>query len=160
MRLIDILGLAATTLVMACQPSFELSNQQRNIQQSIIEDQVDAWVQALNNRELDSVIGMYEASESLVVSWPNGMRSSGVEAASQGVTDFYNTIQYMNFAPQNIAVDVINPGAAVVTFRFSVDIVHNDTSRDPFAGQGTIVLTRESEEGDWMIRSQQLSRNM
>lgn len=158
MRLADILGLSAAILTSACQQSFELSNQQRNIQQSIIEDRIDSWTQALNNRSLDSVTAMYDDSEMLIVTWPNGSRGSGMEA-SQSVNDFYNSIQYMNFGPQNVAVDVLNPTAAVATFRFSVDIVHNDTRRDPFSGQGIMVWVRETDDSDWLIRVQQLSRN-
>jgi len=159
MRLAHIPGLATAALVASCQPSFELSNQQRGIQQSILEDQIDAWAQGLNNRHLDSVMAMYEESEAIVVSWPNGVRSTGREASDQALTDFYNAIQYMNFGPQNVLVDVLNPGAAVATFRYSVDILRDDTRRDPFAGQGTIVWVRQSDRDDWKIRVQHLSRN-
>ncbi len=159
MRLAEILGLASAVLLAACQPSLELTTQQRNIETSIVEDRIDEWAQAINNRELETVSGMYEESDGVVVTWPDGTRATGADGATKALTDYYNSIQFLSLGPQNVSVDVLNAQVAVATFRFSMDVVHNDTRRDPFAGQATLVWQHDREADEWRIRVQQLARN-
>ena len=160
MRLAEILGLASAVLLAACQPSLELTTQRRNIETSIVQDRLDEWTQAINNRELETVTGMYEESDAVVVSWPDGTQRMGSDGAASALIDYYNTVQFLNFAPQNVTVDVVNAQIAITTFRYSMDLVYNDTSRDPFAGLATLVWVHEESEGDdWQIRVQHLARN-
>ena len=159
MRLAYILGLASAVLLAACQPSLELTTQQRNIETRIVEDRIDEWAQAINNRELETVAGMYEESEGVVVSWPDGTRAVGSEEATRALNDYFNGIQFLSMGPQNVAVHVLNRQVAVASFRFSMDVVHNDTRRDPFSGQGTLVWTHENDADEWQIRIQHLGRN-
>ena len=58
MRLAYILGLASAVLLAACQPSLELTTQQRNIETRIVEDRIDEWAQSINHRAHETVTGM------------------------------------------------------------------------------------------------------
>ena len=159
MRLTRNLGVLSTFLVLACQQSHTLTDQQRNIQSGIVQERIDQWAQAINNRELDTLIALYEDSPNLVASLPDGNRASGHEQVASMVTNFFNQLQFLSFNPQNEVIDVVNGQVTVVTFRFSVDIVHNDTSRDAYSGQATMVWIKDPTDDAWRIRVQQLSRN-
>ena len=156
---VAVFGLAAMVASFACGASLELTSQARLIETDIIEDQIVAWSTSLNNRQIDSVLAMYEQSDRLIAIWPGGERAVGAEANRQVVSDFYSTIQFMSFNPQSVTVQVLNAGAAVASFRFSMDIVLNDTRRDPYAGQATLVWGRAADTEPWRIVVQQLSRN-
>lgn len=156
---ISVIGLAAVAASYACGASLDLTSQDRLIETDIIEDRITSWATSLNNRQIDSVLAMYQQSDRLLAIWPDGQRAVGPEANQQVVTDFYSAIQFMSFNPQNVTVEVLNAGAAVASFRFSMDIVLNDTRRDPYSGQATLVWGRSTDTEPWRIVVQQLSRN-
>jgi len=156
---VSVFGLVVAAGLYGCGGSLDMTSQERLIQSDMIQNNIRAWATALNNRQLDSVLTAYDQSDQLITIWPGGQRAVGGEANQQVVTDFYSEIQFLSFNPQNVTVEVLNAGAAVASFRFSMDIVLNDTRRDPYSGQATLVWTRSAETDPWRIVVQQLSRN-
>jgi ketosteroid isomerase-like protein len=156
---VSAFGLTVAAALYGCGASLDLTSQERSIEADRIENNVKEWATSLNNRQIDSVVSMYDQSDQLIAIWPGGQRALGGEQNQQVVADFYSTIQFLSFNPQNVTIDVLNAGAAVASFRFSMDIVLNDTRRDPYSGQATLVWTRSAETEPWKIAVQQLSRN-
>ena len=101
---------------------------------------------------------MYTADESLTLVFTDGRRGFGAEGATV-LRDFLADLNFINLVPQNPDFDLIDAGTAVVTFRFSVDASLGDTSRDAFAGQGTLVWVKDQTDDLWKIHTQHLSRN-
>jgi ketosteroid isomerase-like protein len=158
MRLASIsLAICAVTLV-GCQQSTRLTPSQKNIQTNEVTDRFNEFIKHVNNNEIDDAMAMYDQSEGLTLVFTDGRRAFGADAAGS-LRDFMGTLNFINMVPQNPNVDVLDAKTAVVTFRFSVDAILNDTSRDPFAGQATLVWIKDPTDDLWKIHTQHLSRN-
>ena len=158
MRLASIAVVVSTAALMGCQPSTRLTPQQENVQRQILGDRMNEWVQSVNNNQIDAAIAMYIADESLTLVQTDGSRGSGAEAAGS-LRDFMANLSFINVVPQNPNFDLLDANTAVVAFRFSVDAILLDTTRDPFAGQGTMVWVMDPTDNLWKIHTQHLSRN-
>ena len=153
-----ILAVLAGSAIAGCSSSAELSPQQRNIQRGIVENRIGVMERHMNNRSLDSLFAMYSESPASKLVWWDGTAAVGPEAVQEAIRSAFNSVQYQSIGAQSPAVEVLSRNAAVSTFGYSLDIVRNDTSRDPFSGRAVIVWTRVGE-GDWKIHTQQMSRN-
>jgi ketosteroid isomerase-like protein len=158
MRLASIAVVLSSAALVGCQPSHQLTPQQENVQRQILGDRMNEWVQAVNNNQVDAAMAMYTTDESLTLVFTDGRRGFGEEGA-RALADFLSGLNFINLVPQNPNFDLLDAGTAVVTFRFSVDAILGDTSRDPFAGQGTLVWVKDQADNLWKIHTQHLSRN-
>lgn len=152
-----ILAVVAGSAFSACSTP-ELSPQERNVQATIVEERIEQMTRYLNNRSLDSLFTMFGESPGVSLVWWDGTRAVGGQAIEDAISAQFNRVQFQSFGPQNPQVQILSDNAAVATFGFSMDIVRNDTSRDPFAGRGVIIWTRNAD-GPWTIHTKQLSRN-
>ena len=148
----------ASVAVLGCQVP-ALTPQQRAVEQQIVRDRFTAWTTALNNKELDSLLAMYDTDPGLSVAWPDGRLALGIEEQQAATQDFYNTVQYMNFVPQNPEVEVLSVAVAIVRFRHSMDLRYFDTRMVLFAGHGTLVWAKDAVDGVWRIHRQHISVN-
>lgn len=144
--------------LLGCE-SPDLTAKQRAVEEQFVQGRVNAWTTALNNRELEDLAGMYENSPDLTVMWLEGAKSVGFEEYEAMIADFYGRARFMNFAAQSAYVDVLSSTVAIVTFRHSVDVQWFDTRRDVWAGYGTLVFVKDSEDNLWKIHTQHISVN-
>ena len=151
------IAICAMTLV-GCQQSSRLTPSQRNIETNQVTDRFNEFIKHVNNNEIDDAMAVYDQSEDLTLVFTDGRRAFGPDAAAS-LRDFMGTLNFINLVPQNPDFDVLDANTAVVTFRFSVGAILNDTSRDPFAGQGTLVWIKDPTDDVWKIHTQHLSRN-
>ena len=155
----SILSTAIVSVALLGCESPDLTRQQRAVEEQSVRGRVNAWTQALNNRELENLAGMYEDFPDLTVMWLEGSKAVGFEEYEAMIEDFYGRARFMNFATQSPHVDVLSSTVAIVTFRHSVDVQWFDTRRDVWAGFGTLVLVKDSEDGVWRIHTQHVSVN-
>lgn len=146
---------ASLIAVIACSP--ELSMRERLVQQDLVEDRFDDWVRAMNNRATDSLFAMYHQDSDLRVIWPHGRMTTGWEETRQAWRDFYGAIDYMNFAVQSPAVEVLSATVAVTSFRHSTDIVRGGRRQPVRPGHGTVIWTKDRSNGEWRIRLSQIA---
>ncbi len=158
MRVLQATMLLGFAALIGCQPA-GLTPQQEIVQRGRVEERVQQWNQHLNNAAIDQLLAMYDESETVMSIWTDGSRGVGQEEHEGALRNFYGMIQFVNFNAQNPEIEVLSAGVAVVTFRHSVDMVLNDTRRDPFSGLGTLVWVRSPEDDTWRIHTQHLSRN-
>ena len=138
MRLASIAVVVSTAALVGCQPSNQLTPQQENVQRQILGDRMNAWVQAVNNNQVNDAMTMYMADESLTLVFTDGRRGFGAEGATV-LRDFLADLNFINLVPQNPNFDLIDAGTAVVTFRFSVDAVVREAKGVKIADE--LVLT-------------------
>ncbi len=144
--------------LLGCEPP-DLTRQQRAIEEQVVQGRVNAWTTALNNKELEDLAAMYQNSPDLTVMWLESAKAVGFEEYEAMIADFYGRARFMNFAAQSPHVDVLTSRVAIVTFRHSVDVQWVDTRRDVWAGYGTLVFVKDSEDGLWKIHTQHISVN-
>ena len=144
--------------LLGCEPP-DLTRHQRAVEEQFVHGRVNAWTTALNNKELGDLAGMYENSPDLTVMWLEGAKAVGFEEYEAMIADFFRRSVFMNFAAQSPYVDVLSSTVAVVTFRHSVDVQWVDTRRDVWAGYGTLVFVKDSEDNLWKIHTQHISVN-
>lgn len=155
-RSVVLTGVAALLLTGCAQ---EMSRAERAVQEQIVEDRLEAWSLALNNRDLDTLAAYYHQDPSLTVAWPDGRRTRGWLEEQAAQEEFFGGILSLNVVPQDRVVEVLGARAAVATFRYSADIVLANTDRDIFSGQGTILWTKPEGTTEWVIHAEHLSRN-
>ncbi len=155
----SILSTAIVSVALLGCESPDLTRQQRAVEEQFVQGRVTAWAKALNNEELEDLAGMYENSPDLTVMWLEGAKTVGFDEYEAMIADFYGRARFMNFAAQSAHVDVLNSRVAIVTFRHSVDVQWFDTRRDVWAGFGTLVFVKDSEDGIWRIHTQHVSVN-
>ncbi len=155
----SILSTAIVSVALLGCESPDLTRQQRAVEEQSVRGRVNAWTQALNNRELENLAGMYENFPDLTVMWLEGSKAVGFEQYEAMIEDFYGRARFMNFAMQSPHVDVLSSTVAIVTFRHSVDVQWFDTRRDVWAGFGTLVFVKDSKDGLWRIHAQHISVN-
>lgn len=151
--------IAAAAVLAGCQPSLELTNQQATVQREILDDRFDVFARTFNNAEVDSVLAMFADSPEITSVLPDGTRGVGPEENETAVRNLFNSVQFLNFNPQNPRINVLSANTAVITFRHTFDMVMNDTGRDPFAGYGIMVWVRDMDANTWNLHSMLLSRN-
>ncbi len=149
----------ASVFLLGCE-SPGLSRQQRAVEEQTVQNRVTEWTNALNNRAVEDLTGLYVNSPDLSVLWIEGNTARGFDEFDQMIQDFFGRALFMNFAVQSPEVDVLAATVAVVTFRHSVDIQWFDTQRDVWAGHGTLVLTKDPVDERWKIRRQHVSLNL
>ncbi len=155
----SILSTAIVSVALLGCESPDLTRQQRAVEEQFVRGRVNAWITALNNKELEGLAGIYENSPDLTVMWLEGAKAVGFEEYEAMIADFYGRASFMNFAAPSPHVDVVNSTVAIVTFRHSVDVQWVDTRRDVWAGYGTLVFVKDSEDGLWKIHTQHISVN-
>ncbi len=148
----------ASVVLLGCE-SPDLTRQQRAVEEQVVQGRVVAWTQALNNKALEDLAGMYENSPDLTVLWLEGAKAVGFEEYEAMIADFYGRSRFMIFAAASPHVEVLSSTAAVATFGLSVDVQWFDTRRDVWAGFGTLVFVKSSEDGLWRIHTQHISVN-
>ena len=148
----------ASVFLLGCE-SPGLSRQQRAVDEETLQNRVTDWTNALNNRAVEDLTGLYLNSPDLSVLWIEGITARGFEEFDQMIKDFFEHASFMNFAVQSPQVDVLTATVAVVTFRHSVDIQWFDNQRDLWAGHGTLVFTKDPVDERWKIRRQHVSLN-
>ncbi len=148
----------ASVFLLGCE-SPGLSRQQRAVEEQTVQNRVTEWTNALNNRAVEDLMGLYLNSPDLSVLWIEGNTARGFDEFDQMIQNFYMNSSFMNFAVQSPEVDVLTATVAVVTFRHSVDIQWFDNQRDLWGGHGTLVLTKDPVDERWKIRRQHVSLN-
>lgn len=149
-----MVGVAA--IAAACgKPA--LTNQERELERGRVQARFDEWVQRVNNRELDSLFTMYNDSPDLVVAWSDGFRTLGLADHEARTHSFFDQIQFLNLVPQSPVHEVLDQVVATTTFRYSIDMVLNDTSRDPYSGQAQLVWVKGPDDM-WRIHNEIFSR--
>ena len=144
--------------LLGCDPP-DLTRQQRAVEEQFVQGRVNAWTTALNNKEPENLAGMYENSPDLTVMWLEGAKTVGFDEYEDMIADFFRRSVFMNFGAQSPHVEVLSSTVAVVTFRHSVDVQWVDTRRDVWAGYGTLVFVKDSEDNLWKIHTQHISVN-
>ncbi len=135
---------------------------ERAVEVEAVEARFATWVRLMNGGpgKVDSLLAIYHNSPGLRVMWSDGSRAEGFERLETAVKEFYGSISYMNFVPQNPHFEVINADVAVSTFRHSTDVVMPGGARLPVAsGQGTLVWLKDHDEDLWQIHVQQMAVN-
>ena len=155
----SILSTAIVSVALLGCESPDLTLRQRVGEEQFVQGRVNAWTKALNNKEFEDLARMYENSPDLTVMWLEGTKAVGFEEYEAMIAGFYGRARFMNFAAQSAHVDVLSSTVAVVTFRHSVDVQWFDTRRDVWAGFGTLVFVKGSEDGIWRIHTQHISVN-
>ncbi len=148
----------ASVFLLGCE-SPGLSRQQRAVEEQTVQNRVTEWTNALNNRAVEDLMGLYLNSPDLSVLWIEGNTAKGFDEFDQMIQNFYMNSSFMNFAVQSPEVDVLTATVAVVTFRHSVDIQWFDNQRDLWGGHGTLVLIKDPVDERWKIRRQHVSLN-
>ena len=148
----------ASVFLLGCE-SPGLSRQQRAVEEETVQNRVTDWTNALNNRAVEDLTGLYLNSPDLSVLWIEGITARGFEEFDQMIKDFFEHSSFMNFAVQSPDVDVLTATVAVVTFRHSVDIQWLDNQRDLWGGHGTLVFIKDPVDERWRIRRQHVSLN-
>ncbi len=146
------------TGVIALGCSNRVTTQQRIVAEEAVRGRFQVWTRALNNRSLDTVDAMYLNDEDTYVIDPNGRRFDGWEGVQQGTREFYSSINYMNFVPQDPTIDVIARDVTTTAFRHSTT-TDRPGGRVVTAGHGLLVWARDPSDGVWRIRSQIISHN-
>jgi len=144
--------------VIALGCSNRVTRQQRIVAEEAVRGRFQVWTRALNNRSLDTVAAMYLNDENIYVIDPGGQRFDGWEGVQQGIRDFYGSINYMNFVPQDPTIDVIAIDVTTTAFRHSTTI-DRPGGRLVTAGHGLLVWAKDPSDGLWRIRSQIISQN-
>ncbi|MCZ6917520.1 MAG: DUF4440 domain-containing protein [Gemmatimonadetes bacterium] len=158
MRWSRLSAFVASVAVLGCSaPS--LTPNQRTVEEQFVADRLTEWGTALNNREIENLTALYQDAPDLRVIWPSGRRAIGFEEQKQAIQDFYNLAQYMNFVTQSPGTEILSPGWAVTSFRYSLDIRYFDTRRELWAGFGTLVWIKDATDGLWRIHLQHMSVN-
>lgn len=149
--------LAAVVLVAACG-SQQLTQRERAVESQALQGRLATWGRVLANRDRDSLATIYEHSPELSVAWADGVRTRGWDDESKALAQFLNDVNSFNFVIQDPTVDVLSRTVAVTTFRYSVDAIHANTSRDVYSGQGTLVWVKDPKSDTWLIHTAELSR--
>ena len=150
--------LLSLTGVIALGCSNRVTTQQRIVAEEAVRGRFQVWTRALNNRSLDTVAAMYLNDENIYVIDPGGLRFDGWEQVQQGIRDFYRSINYMNFVPQDPTIDVIATDVTTTAFRHSTTI-DRPGGRLVIAGHGLLVWAKDPSDGLWRIRSEIISQN-
>jgi ketosteroid isomerase-like protein len=152
-----VLVLVCVMLVACTQ---EMTQREALSARQAVEGRANAWVQAMNNADRDSLAGFYHQVPELKVVWPSGDRSNGWEAMEAAIAEFYGGINFMNFGMTQLEVQVLSPTAALTTFRHSTDIVQRNGQRLPVQnGRGMILWMLDQDDNLWKISTSLIAAN-
>ena len=129
------------------------------LEQQAAEGIVNAWVRAMSNAQIDSLLLYYDETPAVHVVWPDGRMAKGYEGVEQTLREFYGEIQYLNFAMSQLEVEVLGRAAAQAVFRHSTDVVDRNNQRVVYPGRGVMVLVKDDQDNRWKIHTQLLSVN-
>lgn len=157
MRWSKLLPLALAVALVACAPQ-SLTQQERAVEEQMIQGRVQLWEQSLNTLKPDSMALTYEHSPEFSAAWPDGKRTRGWEQEEQAQKDFAARTKSFNFDVQDPVIEVLTPALAVVTFRHASDVADSVSARALYSGQGTMVWRKDRSDKTWKIHALQISR--
>ncbi len=157
MRWSKLLPLALAVALVACAPQ-SLTQQERAVEEQMIQGRVQLWEQSLNTLKPDSMALTYEHSPEFSAAWPDGKRTRGWEQEEQAQKDFAARTKSFNFDVQDPVIEVLTPALAVVTFRHASDVADSVSARALYSGQGTMVWRKDRSDKTWKIHTLQISR--
>jgi len=148
----------AGVALAACRPA-AMTRQEIAVQEQNLDARVQGWARAFSNRDRDSLATFYDQTAALSMAWPDGDRRSGWEDEMAKHQEFFNLARQVNLVLQDPRVEVLSPSAAIVTFRYAMDVIIGEVSpeRRYFTGQGTMVWTRVDDRSPWVIHVGQIS---
>ncbi|MFQ5703430.1 MAG: YybH family protein [Gemmatimonadales bacterium] len=156
MRFSRCVSVLACSVVLACSQAGLSLREERVIQQAV-EAQLNAWVRAINNREVDSVVSFYDRSPELTVIGADGHVSHGWDEESARLKEMFADLERVNFVKQNPQIEILSADLALTTFRHSLDIVSNGSRRLPSSGSVTVLWVRDRDDGAWRIHTEHIS---
>ncbi len=157
MRWSKLLPLALAVALVACAP-WELTRQERAVEEQLIQGRVQLWEQSLNTLKPDSMALAYEQTPDFSAAWPDGRRTRGWEQEAQAQKDFAARTKAFNFDVQETVIEVLSPAVAVVTFHHASDVADSLSGRAVYSGQGTMVWRKDPADKTWKIHTLQISR--
>ena len=158
MRWSKLLPLALALALAACAPQ-RLTQQQRAVEEQLIQGRVQLWEQAMNTLKPDSMGMLYQQSPDFSEAWPDGKMVHGWDQQQQALKDYAARTKSFNFDVQDPVIDVLTPEVAVVTFRHASDVADSVSARALYSGLGTMVWVKDPSDKTWKILSLQISRN-
>jgi len=158
MRWSKLLPLALALALVACAPQ-RLTQQQRAVEEQLIQGRVQLWGQAMNSLKPDSMGMVFEHSPDFSEAWPDGKMVRGWDQQEQALKDFAGRTKSFNFDVQQPVIDVLTPAVAVVTFRHASDVADSVSARALYSGLGTSVWVKDPSDKVWKLHTLQLSRN-
>lgn len=157
MRWSKLLPLALALALVACAPQ-RLTQQERAVEEQLIQGRVQLWEQGMNTLVPDSMGMFYEQSPNFSEAWPDGKVTRGWEQQAQALKDFAGRTKSFNFDLQDPFIDVLTPAVAVVTFRHASDVADSVSARALYSGLGTMVWVKDPSDKLWKIHTLQISR--
>ncbi len=158
MRWSTLLSLALALTLVACAPQ-RLTQQERAVEEQLIQGRVQLWEQAMNTLKPDSMGMLYLHSPEFSEAWPDGKLTRGWDQQEQALKDFAGRTKSFNFDVQDPVIDVLTPAVAVVSFRHASDVADSVSARALYSGLGTIVWVKDPSDKAWKILNLQISRN-
>jgi Domain of unknown function (DUF4440) len=153
-----LLCLAAAGILLAGCGSQQLTPTERVSQEQTLKDRFATWSRVWSNRDQDSLSMLYQHSPDLTVAWSDGTRTRGWDAQAKALAAYFGDVMSVNFVVQDPETMLLDRTTALTTFRYSADVVHNNTRRNVYSGQGTFVWMKDAQDGLWKIRAEELSR--
>jgi hypothetical protein len=158
MRWSKLLPLALAVALVACAPR-HLTQQQRAVEEQVLQGRVQLWEQAMNTLKPDSMGMLYEQSPGFSEAWPDGQLTRGWDQQEQALKDFAARTKSFNFDVQDPVIDILTPAVAVVTFRHASDVADSVSARALYSGLGTMVWVKDPSDKVWKIHTLEMSRN-
>jgi hypothetical protein len=158
MRWSKLLPLALAVALVACAPR-HLTQQQRAVEEQVLQGRVQLWEQAMNTLKPDSMGMLYEQSPGFSEAWPDGQLTRGWDQQGQALKDFAARTKSFNFDVQDPVIDILTPAVAVVTFRHASDVADSVSARALYSGLGTMVWVKDPSDKVWKIHTLEMSRN-
>jgi hypothetical protein len=158
MRWSKLLPLALAVALVACAPR-QLTQQERAVEEQVIQGRVQLWEQTMNTLKPDSMGMLYEQSPGFSEAWPDGRLTRGWDQQEQALKDFTARTKSFNFDVQDPVIDILTPAVAVVTFRHASDVADSVSARVLYSGLGTMVWVKDRSDKVWKIHTLQISRN-
>jgi hypothetical protein len=158
MRWSKLLPLALAVSLVACAPR-QLTQQERAVEEQLIQGRIQLWEQAMNTLKPDSMGMLYEQSAGFSEAWPDGKLTRGWDQQEQALKDFTARTKSFNFDVQDPVIDILTPAVAVVTFRHASDVADSVSARALYSGLGTMVWVKDRSDQVWKIHTLQISRN-
>ena len=157
MRWSKLLPLALALALVACAPQ-RLTQQERAVEEQLIQGRVQLWEQGMNSLKPDSMGMLYEQAAEFSEAWPDGKMIRGWEQQQQALQDFAGRTKSFNFDVQDPVIDVLTPTVAVVTFRHASDVADSVAARALYSGLGTMVWVKDPNDKVWKIHTLQIGR--
>jgi ketosteroid isomerase-like protein len=152
------LAIGMVGVLVACQPA-AMTRQERSVQEQAVQGRLNDWAKAFSNREANALATFYDSTETTMMAWPDGERTTGWEAEAAKERQFFQMARQVNFVLQNPVVEVLSPTLAITMFRHAMDLIIGDVNSERvyFTGLGTLVWTRPNDKGTWVITVGQVS---